>query len=415
MKKILIITYYWPPAGGAPVYRWLNFASSLSKKGYNVIVLTTKNGDYPIIDKNIVIPKEIEVIRTFTPNFYNFTSKLLKKNEKIPYGSFEITKSDSLIKKFLLWFRVNFIAPDLRRFWNYFAYKRAVNILKTKKIDVIITTGAPNSTHLIGYQLKKNFNIKWIADFRDSWTNSAYLNLVKRNVLIKKYDAYLENKSLSISDAIVVCTKQLYKDFSKYRNVNLIYNNYNPEQFKGVAPHHFKDFSINHFGTVTQGSDLSALKILVKKLKNQELKFTFRFWGRIGKNIVDDIMSDKTINDYFEFNPPVPHSEMLKYLMGSSLLLLYMNNARINTMTLKIFEYIGSGIPILAIGPRNSEPNEVLEKSEAGKMFEFDEMDEIIDFILQIKAGKSKFTGANSYLYSLPYMTEKLINVIENI
>ncbi len=414
MKNILIITYYWPPAGGASIYRWLNFAKALSQKGYHPIIVTTDKGDYPIVDNSIKVPKEIEVHRTFTPTFYNITSKLLKKNEKIPYGSFEITKEDSFLKKILLWIRVNLIAPDLRIFWNYFAYKEAEQIIRTKKIDVIITTGAPNSTHLIGYKLKKRYKLRWITDFRDGWTKSAYIEVVKRNIFLKQIDAKLEKNVLDSCDAIIACTKKLKNDLYRNNKTFLIYNNFNPDLYKDIKPHKFSEFSINHFGTITQNTDFAPLISLANLLKQKNINLKFRFWGRIEKRTIEMIEENKEISNYFEFYPPLPHSDMLKYLMGSSILLLYMNYIRINTVTLKIFEYIGAKIPILGIGPLESEPTKILQETNSGKMFEYNDLENILKFIIDIKNGKNIYTGENAYLYSLPFMTEKLIKIIEN-
>lgn len=177
--KILIITYYWPPSGGAGVQRWLKFAKYLPQFGVEPIILTTLDGDYPAIDDSLLadVPNNVEVIRSYTPTFKKLFSK---QKSKTPYGSLKIADNDKIFKKLAVWIRLNFVVTDARKIWNKHAVKKAIEILSDKSIDAIITTGPPHSTHLIGSKLKKLYGIRWIADFRDPWCDIDYLNNVKR-------------------------------------------------------------------------------------------------------------------------------------------------------------------------------------------------------------------------------------------
>ena len=156
MKKVLILTYYFPPSGGAGVQRWLKFAKYLPEFGWQPTIITTKDGDYPIIDNSLLdeIPQNIKIIRTKTPSIYNIYAKFMKNGEKVPYGSMQILKNDSIFKKLSLYIRKNFIIPDARKVWNKHAFLAAKKELLIRKYDAVITTGPPHSTHLIGLKLK---------------------------------------------------------------------------------------------------------------------------------------------------------------------------------------------------------------------------------------------------------------------
>ena len=186
--KVLIITYYWPPCGGVGVQRWLRFVRYLPDFGYTPTIITTLNGDYPVKDSSLEleVSQNAKVLRTKTPTFnnlYKFFSK--SKNDKIPYGSLQTNSSDSLFKKASIWVRLNLVIPDARIIWNASAYRAAKKELRNGKYDAVITTGPPHSTHLIGLKLHKEFNLKWIADFRDPWTEMGYLQSVKRLKITK--------------------------------------------------------------------------------------------------------------------------------------------------------------------------------------------------------------------------------------
>ena len=177
MKKILIITYYWPPSGGAGVQRWLKFSKYLPEFGYEPVILSVdeKEASYAQLDYSLLAEinpgMAIHKTRTFEP--YNLYRKLSNKKE-IPYGGFSNQKRITLFEKFSRFVRGNLFVPDPRKGWNRFAYKKAAELIRREQIEVVVTSGPPHSTHLIGRRLKRHFGVKWIADFRDPWTDIYY-------------------------------------------------------------------------------------------------------------------------------------------------------------------------------------------------------------------------------------------------
>ena len=188
-KPILIITYYWPPSGGSGVQRWVYFSKYLKKLGYSPIVLTIdlKSASYPAIDRSLINETQgipVHYVKSF--NWIKIYSWFKKgKKDKIPQGEFS---KKGLVDHIAAFIRGNFFIPDARVNWAKSAIKEALRIVKSHKIEKIITTGPPHSTHLIGLNLKNQLNFKWIADFRDPWTDIFYVKSFYRLSFAKKKD-----------------------------------------------------------------------------------------------------------------------------------------------------------------------------------------------------------------------------------
>ena len=173
-KKVLIITYYWPPAGGSGVQRWLKFVKYLRDFNIEPVVYTVDNPSYPILDKSLEseIPKDLEILKQpiFEPN--SILSFFGNKKKKESAGF--LNSNPTFFGKIVLFIRANYFIPDARKFWIKPSVKFLSNYLKNNEIDAMITTGPPHSMHVIGLALKEKFEVKWISDFRDPWTEIDY-------------------------------------------------------------------------------------------------------------------------------------------------------------------------------------------------------------------------------------------------
>ena len=420
MKKLLIITYYWPPCGGVGVQRWLRFIKYLPQYGWEVTVITTQNGDYPAIDETLIkeVPSDVKVIRTKTPTF----SGLYKKagENKIPYGSLEINSSDSLFKKISIWIRLNLIIPDARKIWNRFAFKAARKELLTNKYDAVITTGPPHSTHLIGLKMKKRFNINWIADFRDPWTQMGYLKNVKRLKLTGYLDKLLEDKVVENSDAIIAASQKIIDDLNCSNNkTDLITNGFDPDDYKGIEQDKKNDnFNLNYFGTLPPESNpISVLKAVLKLHKKGITDIKMNFWGNISVGVKEQLTILDT-NEIVKFHKHIVHKEAIELMSNSSMLLLMINNVKNNEgiITAKIFEYLGSRVTILGVGPLKSEPAKILQETGSGMMFQYDDINAIADHIENEhklwKQGKET-VSKDIKKYNCVNLTKKLDAVLE--
>ena len=219
MKKILVITYYWPPAGGPGVQRILKFAKYLPEFGYKPIILTVKNGDYPANDYSLMkeIPDKIKVVKTKVLEPYNLYRKILgkKPETKIPVAI--LAQKKNLSKKEILmhWIRKNIFIPDARIAWNYHGFLKAQEIIRKDKIEMVLISSPPHSIQLIGYRLKKKFDLPLICDFRDPWTDIHYYENLNRLSLSKKIDQMFEKKVIDCCDRLITVSPALKRYFLK--------------------------------------------------------------------------------------------------------------------------------------------------------------------------------------------------------
>jgi glycosyltransferase involved in cell wall biosynthesis len=423
MNKVLVIVYYWPPSGGAGVQRWLKFIKYLPKSGWLPTVITTTNGDYPAIDESLSkeVPAGIKVIRTKTPTFGKLFKKINGENSDVPYGSLEAGENDSLLKKLSLWVRLNLVVPDARKVWNKYAYRAASKELLTNKYDAVVTSGPPHSTHLVGLKLKKKYNIKWIADFRDPWTNIDYLEKVKRFPVTDRLDRKLEKNVVRGCDRIITINSKIAEDLNASDKVDIISNGFDPADFKDVKRKKSKKhFCINYFGNITIKRDpapvLQAMNIIFEKQQNTRLNF----WGNVSEEVRSKL-NELDKNGIVSIHSYIPHSEMLQEMVNSSLLLLVINNVPKNRsiLTGKIYEYLSSGVEILGIGPEGGDAAKILKETKCGKMFDYNAINDIANFIgtkyKEWKEGKIFSPSIEIEKYSKINQTKQLADILEKM
>ncbi len=364
MKKILLISYYFPPCGGAAVQRWLRLLPLLDTAGYKITVLTTQDGDYPVRDDSLLqkLPSGIEIIRTYTPVFGSLWKRFAGKGKSIPYGSLDNSKSTSVLEKLMYWLRLNVIFPDARVVWNYYAKSKALFLCRTIVFDWIITTGPPQSTHLIGLYLKQQFKTKWIADFRDPWTQIYYLKRNKQNPVIRHINSYMERKVVQTADLNLVISKAISGQLPD-GNKCVLYNGYDEQQFEDKLYTRGNQFRIKFIGQLTEGQDInSVLRFISAKTKEHsynDVAFTF-----IGtrKFIIPEVHFTISFFDY------MPHQQAINEMVDCELLILIINDYIGNQgmLTTKLFEYIASRTPVLCIGPLDGEAASIILETNSG-------------------------------------------------
>ena len=368
--KILLITYYFPPCGGASVQRWLRFIRALTKKGVDIYVVTTLNGDYPYLDESLVakIPSSVMVYRSKPLRFGKLWNILGQK--ELPYGSLQNKASDSPLKKILYWLRLNFIVPDMRIGWNPSAYKNALQVLRQDKIDYVITTGPPHSTHLVGMKLKKHFGIQWRTDFRDPMSEIYYLKINPPCRITLALHKYLERKIIRTADLNYIFSKVI-ADALPDGKKKVLYNGFDPDDFKGLYYSRTDKFRIKYVGQLTTGRDASSLMKALSSLQLPLLEFSL-----IGTR-------DFPETDFPVIKIPfLPHSRALEELVNAELLILIIDTCKRNEGLLpsKLFEYMASRTPILCISEPAGEVYTLICKTESG--FVSKDSEEIANYIL---------------------------------
>ena len=274
MKKVLIITYYWPPAGGPGVQRWLKFVKYLRDFGVEPVVYIPENPNYPLIDKSFIneVPKDIEVIRQPIFEPYKLAAVLSKKNTKtISSGIIKQKEKQNFIQKLMLFIRGNFFIPDARKFWIQPSVKFLKSYLEKTNIDTIITTGPPHSLHLIGLGLKRQLHLRWIADFRDPWTQIGYQKQLKLTKYSAKKHQSLEKQVLNTADQIITTSFTTKKEFAlkTTKPIEVITNGFDSEL--NTESKLDEIFSISHIGSLLSGRNPELLwKVLAEISKENE-------------------------------------------------------------------------------------------------------------------------------------------------
>lgn len=437
MKKVLIITYYWPPSGGSGVQRWMYFAKYLPNFGVEPFVLTVNPvfASYKFIDESFLKKTEsIRVFKTASSEPFNIYSKLIGKSkmEAIPQG-FAGESNPGILQKFSRFVRGNFFIPDARKGWVKFAFNEAEKIIVREKIDLIITTGPPHSSHLIGLRLKKKFNIKWIADFRDPWTELFYNKLFYRTSLAKFIDHKLEQKVLNAADLILTIgptmAQMLGKKISgKNRNdqkVCYIFNGYDQEVFSKLKKNKAKNiFVICHLGILSDNQPVDGFIAAMKRLYNsndinpQNVKL--QLIGKIAPGILIKLSSDipelkLEIMDY------LPHEEAMQHILNADLLfnsLADVPNGKY-LVSGKLMEYIATGNPILCLGDENGDAAELLKQFENSKVYNRINTEGIYNHILKTftdwKSVKKEDGLVLNEIYSRYNTTRQLADIITHI
>lgn len=434
-KRVLIITYYWPPSGGSGVQRWVYFSKYLEKFDIVPIVLTVhpNKASYPSLDNDLskeIAHIEVHKTSTFEPlQFYSLLTTG-KRKKGIPFGSIE-TKSKSPVKKLGRYARSNLMIPDARTYWNYYAYKAAKDIIKNQNIKTVITTSPPHSTQLIGLRLKKNLKIKWVADFRDPWTTIAYEKYLNRSKKSKFKNEKYEKEVVTNCDRLIVVSEGMKDEFfQKYNtsNIEVIPNGFDhaglPEQNTPTPTEKFKLCYVGNYKISQNTNSLwRALQELNDEIEGFSEKFKLSITGSLNETIKNHIENHE-IGHLLEEKPFVKHFEAVKIMFKANALLLPIPLAENNKLILtgKIFEYLASQNPILGIGPTDGNAAQVLKDCERTNMYDYEDIQGIKSFIkMQFIAWKKnnqtseKLNDKNYLKYSRFELTKKLASTLNSI
>ncbi len=392
VKKVLIITYYWPPSGGAGVQRWLKFSKYLPEYGWEPTILTVdpKYATYPVSDESLthLVPENIKVIRTKSWEPLRVFGAMFGQ-KKIPYGGFANVETDSLFSKITRWIRGNFFIPDARKGWNHYAFKAAKTIINEEKVTTIISTGPPHSTHLIGLKLKTKVGVKWIADFRDPWSGIYYNDRLYKSSFASSLDKQLELKVLQKADLCIVASPSFAKDFNQSfnRKYTVITNGYDSP---GRDVSHgdkvdSRKFTISYVGTLAESY---SPRQFFQALLEDNADFNFQFAGKLSPNIEVEILSSKLSTHFINLGY-VTSDIAFGIMSESDLLVLILPAGRHNRGIIpgKLFEYMNSKTPILAMAEPESEVARILSETGAGKSFSHEDKEGFKDYLRQIRAG----------------------------
>ena len=429
MKKVLIITYYWPPAGGPGVQRWLKFVKYLRDFGIEPVVYIPDNPNYPLVDESLLneVPRDIEIIKRPIFEPYKFASFLSKKDTKtISSGIIKQKEKQSFMQKLMLYIRGNFFIPDARKFWIKPSVKFLKLYLKSANIDAVITTGPPHSLHLIGLGLKRELQLQWIADFRDPWTQIGYQKELKLTKNSAEKHQRLENEVLNSADKIITTSFTTKKEFASKTSkpIEVITNGFDSDLNESTALSKLdENFSISHIGSLLSGRNPNSLwKVLAEiSAENKDFRndFKLKLYGTVSDEVVQSI-SEAGLDKNLLLGGYIGHSEALMIQKSSLLLLLIEINSEETKGIIagKLFEYLAAKRPILALGPIDWDVAKIIEETSSGESFQYQEESALKEYILssyqKYRENKLLSDSKNIGDYHRKNLTKKLAELIKN-
>ncbi|MDG2226509.1 MAG: glycosyltransferase [Flavobacteriales bacterium] len=431
IKKVLIITYYWPPSGGAGVQRWLKFVKYLREYGWEPVVFTVEGGEVPVLDYSLKkdIPDNVEVLREPIWEPYTFYKKIIgqKKEDKIQTGFLTENKKPKLMERFSIWVRGNLFIPDARKFWIKPSVKNLSNYLNENKVDAIVSNGPPHTTHMIGLALKNKFNIPWLADFRDPWTNIDFYDKLMLSKWADKKHHRLEDAVIKHADALVTVSPNWAKDFKdkSKRDFNVIYNGFDEKDFTCKEVELDQKFSIVHIGSMNKDRNPHNLWKVLGEIcseiegfsKDLEIKM-------VGPTdiAIKKALHENNLNENLNKIDYVPHSEVVTYLLGAQLLLLPINDTpnSLGVIPGKLFEYLAARRPIICIGPLKGDSCRIINETEAGYTFSFNNKSDLKTTLISLyneftEIGKVECSSNSIEKFSRRNLTGQMADLLNEI
>lgn len=397
-KKVLIIAYYWPPSGGSGVQRWLKFVKYLPEFGWKPFVFTPENPAFDIKDPSLLkdVPADAEVIHFPIWEPYELFSRLSsffgprKKGDTLADVP---GKAPTVFQKITTWIRGNLFIPDPRIFWVRPSVRFLGDFLRDNDIRTIITTGPPHSVHLIGYNLKKkNPGIRWLADFRDPWSEWGFLDSLHAGSFARAVHRKMEARVLRSADRVITITPFYVRQFEKLskRKVDLLTNGYDHVDFENLSVEPTEKFIIRHVGIVNEKCDPRPFMRAIGELASSDEEFRSAvqvdFVGEVNSQFKAFVRASPDIALLTTFTPPVPHSELMTLYGRSSVLLIVLTGYKDaeGYMPGKLFEYLATGIPIAGTGPVEGDASNLLREAGAGGLIEGTDPDGIKTRVMEL-------------------------------
>jgi len=426
LRKVLIITYYWPPAGGIAVVRWVKFAKYLRNCGWEPVIYTVSNGSYPLMDASLGndVPENIQVIKRpiLEPHqLYRFFSA--SKNSS-GLADIKPRHRASYFEKISNWVRSNFFIPDARALWIKPSVKYLSTYLKTNPVDGMVSTGPPHSAHLIALSLKKNIGLPWLADFRDPWTTMDYYKELLLTTRADRKHHRLELEVLKTADAVTVVGNGMKNEFEKKsgRTVKVVTNGFDEDDFTHNDMHLDDHFSIVHIGTFFSRINPHNLWQVLAELKEEEhpmfADLKIKLMGRVDPSVVDSIRM-AGLEKYLILTAIQPHQEAVRQMKNAQVLLLCIFEQTKFVLTGKLFEYLASKRPIVCVGPVEGDAAAVLTETGAGVTFSFEDKihikQHLMDLYQKFKAGELNHFKNNSRNYSHKELVKEIASQLNQI
>lgn len=434
MRRLLIVAYYFPPSGGPGVQRVLKYTKYLPQFGWEPIVLTVENGQFPAIDTSLLkeIPSEAKIFRTKIFEPYDLYRIITGKPKNVSIDVNVIRKEGQTIplkEKVAEFVRATFFIPDARIGWLFTAKKKALEIVDRYKVDAVYSSSPPYTCSLIARYVRRKRQIPWIAGFRDPWT--GFISAPKRWWLPARIDRHLEYSVFKEASIVEVAWEGIQKDaLSKYPTLDKgkfihIPNGFDSDDFPAIPYTKNEKFTLTYTGSMygrrNPQSLFDALELLIAKRQISREDFNIRLIGRFGSEIYE-MINRASFKESIEVIGYLPHSESLARLIQSDALLLIVDESKESPEIVpgKVFEYLGTGRPILAICPTNGAVANIIKETNSGLVAHQDEVTQIAEnFLSLFNIWKSNSSSTPNYAeikkYERRACTKKLAEVLDTL
>lgn len=428
LKRVLIISYHWPPSGSISVLRTLKITKYLRKNGWEPVLYIPSNATYDYLDEEGQndIPKNLEVLKGPIIEPFDLFRLVTGRQKNEPIDNLLSVKSQnpSYVEKFAIWLRANLFIPDARFLWIRPSVKNLSQYLKRNTIQAIFTDGPPHTNTMIGFHLSKRYNIPWLADFQDPWTQVDYLQEFPLTGWAKKIHERMEAKVFRQASLITIASPRWKTDLEKIgaQNVHVINFGFDEDDFSKLSPQvDNSKFVIFHGGLLGYDrfpKDFFEVlsEIDLECLKNKVLEI--RLAGKIDYRI-KSFLDDGPLKNSVRYEGFIPRRQVLQHLLNADLLLLPLNKGHNNAGRLpgKLYEYLRSFTPILMFGPENSDAADILKQSKAGFHCDYNDKEKIKTLLIQLMSQTSQPKPNIDYIMKLSNasQTERLAGFLNRI
>ena len=436
MKRVLIISYYWPPTGGSGVQRWVKFAKYLPSEGWQPVIYTPENPEQLAVDESLAaeVPEAAEVVKTRIIEPYELYKKLLRRSghskEAVEVNPVN-AQNKSLLQKAAMWVRGNLFRPDPRCLWIGPSVRFLKKYLAEHPVDLIVSTGPPQSMHMIGLRLSRETGLPWIADFRDPWTKIFYFKHLSMTSATEKWHRKMEKKVLDKASAVVAVSTLVQQEFQEMTDtpVELITNgfdecDFSSEQCTEAYGGASEEFIITHTGLFAADGNPTALwDVLAEKCRTDDIfkkllriKLIGKTDDQILKALTDRGLEDSMINMGYQ-----PHSVAVEQQRQASLLILPLRKEPEYKAVLpgKLFEYLASQRPILGIGQPDGAMAMIVNETRTGTVIDWEDRKGLTQYIEQCwerhLEGRLSTEGADLSRFTRRSLTRRMAGLFDRV
>ncbi|WP_235941397.1 glycosyltransferase family 4 protein [Cyclobacterium roseum] len=425
MKRVLIITYYWPPSAGSGVQRWLKFSKFLPEFGWQPVIFTPENPDFaltdPSLSKEVTTATEVLKFPIWEP--YQLLRSIKRDRLADPARILE-QKEPSLLDRLAVWIRGNALIPDPRIFWVKPSVSFLESIWQQNHFEAIITTGPPHSMHLIGRNLKRKTGTPWLADFRDPWSAWEFLDTLKLTALARNKHRKLEASVFREADAVMTISPTFASEMKELANrkIHVITNGFDSDD---MPPHFSKSQSGSGpiqivYSGVIDGIRNPApfLQALKKVFGNEQGKVRLFFVGRVSQQVEALIQGDDWLDKHVELTGYLSHSEVFTYYEKAQALLLILTNTKNARGNIpgKLFEYMATGRQIIGLGDPDGDAAQIIQKAGAGRVFAHKDINGLSQQLSELStASNSNKPGQQLQSFHRRHLTGQLARLLQEM